>query len=75
MTPNVSETVASKVTYAASATAFVGGMTANEFAAIGGLVVAVLALIINTAMSWHFKSKHLEIARQNAYRNDEASGD
>jgi len=75
MTPTVSETVVNKITYAASATAFIGGMTLNEFAAIGGLIVAVLALIINTIMSWYFKSQHLEIARRNANRNDEGSGD
>lgn len=75
MTPTAHEAVASKVTYAASATAFMGGMTANEIAAIGGLVVAVVALIINTGMSWYFKSKHLEIARKNAGLADEASGD
>lgn len=69
------EAVATKITYAGSATAFFGGMTANEFAAIGGLVVAVIALVVNTAMSWHFKSKHLEIARQSMHSDGEASGD
>lgn len=75
MNTTPTEAVVSKITYAGSATAFIGGMTANEFAAIGGLVVAVLALVINTAMSWHFKSKHLELARKNAGLADEVSGD
>lgn len=66
------EAVASKITYAGSATAFIGGMTANEFAAVGGLVVAVIALIINTAMSWHFKSQHLKLAREKAGRIEDS---
>ena len=52
--------------YASSGAAVLLGLTANELAAIGGLVVAFLALIINTAVNIYFKAKHLELARQRA---------
>jgi len=44
---------ASKVTYAGGTTAAVGGLTANELAAIGGLIVAVVGL----AVQWYYKRK------------------
>lgn len=37
---------AQKVTYGAGSAAIYGGLTANEFAAIGGLIVAILGLIV-----------------------------
>lgn len=52
--------------YASSGAAVLLGLTANEIAAIGGLIVAFLALIINTAVNIYFKAKHLELARQKA---------
>lgn len=42
----------SKVTYAGGGTAFLFGMTANEVAAIGGLIIAVIGLIINGIFKW-----------------------
>lgn len=45
--------IANKVTYAGGTTAFFGGLTANELAAIGGLIVAVLGL----AVQWYYKRK------------------
>lgn len=46
-------TVANKVTYAGGTTAVVGGMSANEWAALGGLVVAIVGL----AVQWYYKRK------------------
>lgn len=61
----VNETLATKsasiATYGGSATAVFFGLSANEFAAIGGLCVAIIGLIINI---W-FKYQHLKIARAN----------
>jgi hypothetical protein len=45
--------VANKVTYGAAGTAFWGGMTANEFAAYGGVLIAVIGLIVQ----WYYKRK------------------
>jgi len=42
----------SKVTYAGGGSAFLFGMTANEIAAIGGLIIAAVGLIINGIFKW-----------------------
>ena len=42
----------SKVTYAGGGSAFLFGMTANEVAAVGGLIIAVIGLIINGIFKW-----------------------
>lgn len=39
--------IAGKVTYAGAGSAVFFGMTANEFAAIGGLCIATVGLIVN----------------------------
>ncbi len=46
-------------TYIGSTSAFLGGIAANDFAAIGGLIVALLALLVNV----YFKRAHLALAR------------
>jgi len=51
---------ASAVTYGGSATAVFFGLTANEFAAIGGLFIALIGLLVNI---W-FKHQHLKIAKK-----------
>ena len=60
----VNETIASKtasaITYAGSASAVFFGLTANEFAALGGLCVAIAGLLVNI---W-FKYQHLQIAKE-----------
>jgi biopolymer transport protein ExbB/TolQ len=45
--------VAQKVTVGGGATAVIGGMSANELAALGGLVVAVIGLFVQ----WYYKRK------------------
>lgn len=45
--------VANKITYASGTTAVIGGFTANEVAAFGGLVVAILGLLVQV----YFKLK------------------
>lgn len=47
-------------TYGGSASAVFFGLTANEFAALGGLGIAVIGLLINI---W-FKYQHLKIAKK-----------
>lgn len=51
---------ASIATYGGSASAVFFGLTANEFAAIGGLFIALVGLIVNI---W-FKHQHLKIAKE-----------
>jgi hypothetical protein len=45
--------IANKATYAGSGAALYGGMTANEWAAIGGLVCAVIGVLVQ----WYYKRK------------------
>lgn len=45
--------VANKATYTGGTVAVVGGMTANEMAAIGGLICAVIGLLVQ----WYYKRK------------------
>lgn len=49
--------------YVAAGNAVFLGLTANEFAALGGLFVAVLSLIIGQAVNVWFKYQHLQLAR------------
>lgn len=60
---------ANAATYGGSGTAMYFGMTANEIAAIGGLIVAIVGLIVSQAMNWWFKAQHLKLARQTAKAN------
>jgi hypothetical protein len=55
---------ASAATYGGGFTAFVGGLTANEIAAYGGLLVAVLAYVTNTVMTFYFRWQHLKLERE-----------
>lgn len=45
--------VANKVSYAGAGTAVYGGLSANELAAVGGFVVAVLSVFIQ----WFYKAR------------------
>lgn len=53
-----------KLTYGASGGAVILGLSANEAAAIGGLIVAIIALFINAGTNWYFKSQHLKLAKK-----------
>ena len=44
---------ANKVTTGAGVTAVIGGLTANEIAAFGGLLVAIIGLLVQ----WYYKRK------------------
>ncbi len=61
-------------TYAAAGNAVFMGLTANELAAVGGLVVAVLSMVIGHAINVWFKYQHLVLARSKA-RPAAAAGD
>lgn len=65
------ETVAAKAAsvaqYGGGSVAFLGGMTANEIAAVGGLVIGLIGYFTNL---W-FKAQHLKIARERAQADPE----
>jgi ABC-type proline/glycine betaine transport system permease subunit len=44
--------VAGKVTYAGAGGAIFFGLTANEFAAVGGLCIGVISLVINVVFKY-----------------------
>jgi len=60
------------VTYVGSASAVFFGLTANEIAAAGGLLVAVLGMIANVAVNAYFKWRHLKLAHALALQKQEA---
>lgn len=51
--------------------AVLGGLTATELAAFGGLLVAVIGLVVNAVMNWYFKAQHLKLARETAKANED----
>lgn len=63
------EKAASAATYGGSASAVFFGLTANEFAAIGGLATALVGLLINV---W-FKFQHLELAKKKSGLYDDGT--
>jgi hypothetical protein len=58
------EAVAAKAapaaTYGGGSVAFIGGLTANEVAAVGGLVIGCIGLLVN----WYYKHKHYKLAER-----------
>ena len=60
------EKAATAATYTGAGTAVFFGLTANEFAAVGGLVIALIGLLVNI---W-FKHQHLQIAKQSGKANE-----
>ena len=58
------EKITSSATYGGGVTAFIGGLSANEIAAYGGLLIGAVGLLSNTVITWHFKSQHLKLARE-----------
>lgn len=50
--------------YASSGVAFVGGLSANEIAAYGGLVLGLLTFVVNSYFRWReFRLKKEQMAR------------
>jgi hypothetical protein len=49
--------VSEKVGYAGAGGAFLFGLSAAEFAAIAGLIVAVLGMLISNSINWYYKHK------------------
>lgn len=47
-------------TYGGSSVAIFGGLNANELAAVGGLLIGIVGLLINI----YFKWRHLQIAER-----------
>ena len=62
MNENIIVKTATTATYGGSATAIIFGLTANEFAALGGLFIGIVGLVITT---W-YKHQHLKIARESS---------
>lgn len=58
---------ANAATYGGSGSAVFFGLTANEFAAIGGLVIAVIGLAVNV---W-YKHAHYTLAKRRAETGDD----
>lgn len=63
----VSTKIASAATYGGSSAAVIFGLTANEFAAISGVVIAICGLIVNI----YFKHQHLKIAQKNSQSDEQ----
>lgn len=66
----MADKISTAVTYTAAGGTVVLGMTANEFAALGGLAIAGLAFITNAGITWWYKREHLKIARAKAKFED-----
>ena len=54
------ENIANQAQYAGSGAAVFFGLTANEVAALGGLLIAFLGLVINV----YYKHQHYKLARE-----------
>jgi hypothetical protein len=59
--------ISAAATYGGSVSAVFFGLTANEFAALGGLGIGIVGLIIST---W-YKHQHLKIAKENQKASSE----
>jgi hypothetical protein len=60
--------------YGGSASAVYFGLTANEFAALGGLIVGALGMIANVIISAFFKWKHLKLAQRRLTDQEKHNG-
>lgn len=58
------EKASAAATYGGSALAFFGGLGANEIAAYGGLIIAVIGWVSGFAANIWYKLKLLKIARE-----------
>lgn len=58
-----------KAGYAAAPVAIIGGLTANEVAAVGGLVVAVVGLFLGQSINWYYRhQEHKRAEREHEAR-------
>ncbi len=62
----IMESTASPATYVASGTAFVFGLTVNEFAAVAGIVVAVATFCLN----WYYKERAARALEKSLKKED-----
>jgi hypothetical protein len=62
---------AQKVVYGGGTTAFLGGLTANEIAAFGGLLVAVVGLLIQLYYKRKSDKRELELHEMRKARWDD----
>ena len=58
------EKASASATYGGSALAFFGGLSANEIAAYGGLIIAVIGFVSGFAANIWYKLQLLKIARE-----------
>lgn len=59
------------VTYTSSVLTIFGGLTLNNWLAIGGFIVAVISMVAQITITIYFKQKHLELARQRVQQEKE----
>lgn len=53
----VVERIANTVTYSTAGGATILGLTANELAALGGFIVAVLVALANVGIHWYYRHR------------------
>lgn len=67
----IAESAANKTTFVGGGVAAVGGWTANEIAAFGGLGLAIAGFLLN----WWYKHQHLKLARKKAAQGEPTLAD
>lgn len=60
------ERVAQTATYGGAGGAVFFGMTANEFAAVAGVLIGAVGLVLQAAITIYFKRQHVKIALEAA---------
>jgi hypothetical protein len=70
-TEAVAVKVANAVTQTAAAGTIYFGLTLNELGVIVGIIVAVVGLIGQLALTWYYKHEHLKLARNKRAGDDE----
>jgi hypothetical protein len=67
--PDTAEAIhkaASAATYGGGSVAFIGGLTANEFAAVGGLLIGLAGFCVN----WYYRHKHFLLEQKKLEAKD-----
>lgn len=62
--PSAAERLSNGVTIGSSAGALIAGLTLSDIALVVGIVVPILALVSNWAITIYFKREHLKLARE-----------